>query len=290
MEAIEESIIKSKLVRTLQAFSDFCEANNLRYFAAYGTALGTVRHRGFIPWDDDIDVQMFRADYERLLAIKDQVPAPYKIVDISELGYTGPFAKFMDMSTSHWENKYIHFMFGLYIDIFPLDYCLNDKVSTLKLEDEYKTSINKYLLSLGRYSLADVVKPIFQLKLRTVINRFMTKFYYCHNTHKYYNTMRCIEDKIKNIEENELCFSSMTYVYKSTPFFPIKWFDDVVKMQFESITIPIVKEYDQYLRLLYGDYMQMPPEKDRVSTHYHYYLNLEEGLTIDEAQKRLLEE
>lgn len=287
MEANLTVSLKAKILQTFLAFTKFCNENNIKYYAAYGTAIGAIRHNGFIPWDDDIDVHMFRKDYKRFLSLKNKVPKPYKIADISEIGYTGPFAKFMDMSTSHWENKNIPYMFGVYIDILPLDDCLESSEDTLYLMEKYRSAVQKYINSLGKYKFKDISLLLLNGKLRTAYHNLLTKIYHSKNTRRYYEEMIKIEKRIECIHGSRLCYSPTAYFYKKVPFFEKEWFQDVINIPFESTTINVPIGYDKYLRLIYGDYMQLPPENERISTHNHYYLNLSEGLTIEQAKERI---
>ena len=118
---ISEIEFKQRLIKLFKEFIDVCNKNKLRYYAAYGTALGAVRHRGIIPWDDDIDVWMPREDYERFLSLRNQLTAtPYEILDIQNKGYYLYFAKFCNKNTTLIEREGKPII-GLYIDIFPLD-------------------------------------------------------------------------------------------------------------------------------------------------------------------------
>ena len=113
------SEIKKIELDILRAFRSFCEKNSLRYFLAYGTLLGAVRHGGFIPWDDDIDVAMPRTDYERFL--KEFRDERYEVYDLSKKGYFYPFAKLCDTTTVLIEEMSVKNSIGVYIDIFPMD-------------------------------------------------------------------------------------------------------------------------------------------------------------------------
>ena len=113
---------QEKLLQTFEAFSQFCKANNLTYYAAYGTCLGAVRHHGFIPWDDDIDVYMKREDYERLLSVRDQLNGTkWSVSDFRDGNYPYSFGKFYATDCSVWELRQFPFIIGPWIDIFPLD-------------------------------------------------------------------------------------------------------------------------------------------------------------------------
>lgn len=97
--------LQKVLLKTFKAFSALCDEYNLRYYAAFGTALGAVRHQGFIPWDDDIDVYMPRQDYNKFIALRDKIEEAYSIIDLRDTGYFMYFAKFINNQTTVWEKR-----------------------------------------------------------------------------------------------------------------------------------------------------------------------------------------
>ncbi|KXB74135.1 hypothetical protein HMPREF1860_02125 [Prevotella amnii] len=116
-----DKLLQKKLLSLFKEFTLFCKKNNLTYYAAYGTAIGAVRHHGIIPWDDDVDVWMPRKDYEKLLKLKTTLlKTNYEIINIENKGYYLYFAKFCNRNTSIIEREGEPNI-GLYIDIFPLD-------------------------------------------------------------------------------------------------------------------------------------------------------------------------
>ena len=112
----------------LKYIDKVCKENNLTYFLAYGTLIGAIRHKGFIPWDDDVDIQMPRDDYNKLCDILKEENGRYKLLDHKEgLGYIYPFAKVIDSNTRLIETGLTETVnMGVYIDIFPIDGTPND--------------------------------------------------------------------------------------------------------------------------------------------------------------------
>ena len=113
-----------KLLTALQWFHHFCSEHNLRYYAVGGTCLGAVRHKGFIPWDDDIDVGMPRKDYKKFLELTSAIQDNelYKVEYLpSKHGFTYPYCKLYDIGTTLIENSRYKIKRGIYIDVFPLD-------------------------------------------------------------------------------------------------------------------------------------------------------------------------
>lgn len=230
----------------------FCEKNNIRYFLSVGTLLGAIRHHGFIPWDDDIDIMMPRPDYKRLL---NEYNGKYKILkpEAGRLYY----AKAYDTNTIRYEtgvdyhkNKPI----GVDIDIFPLDGIVNDPVIVEKM---YKKEC--FLETLLRLSN----QPIFYRK----------------NPLKAFNRIvpRIIGSKniVRMIEKN-----AQTYDYDSSDFVVrMRWSPhgftgalpksiyETDYAEFEGHRFRIPKGYDAWLTAFFGDYMTLPPEEERKPSH-----------------------
>lgn len=115
--------LQLRILKILQAIDSVCKEHDLRYYLWAGTMLGAVRHKGFIPWDDDLDIAMPRKDYEILMQhAKEWIPQPYeaKCAEIDPT-YSGAFAKVIDSSTTLIEREHYNYLAGIYIDIFPLD-------------------------------------------------------------------------------------------------------------------------------------------------------------------------
>lgn len=143
---MEEDKLKYKeiLCNTMKSFINICKEHNLQYYACAGTCLGAIRHKGMIPWDDDIDVLMPRSDYDKFLALKQKLQGTgYEIVDSNNQFYNQWFAKFSDANTTIVEITDFPIVFGVYVDIFPLDEVGNLDVAK-KLHEEKSKYFDKY--------------------------------------------------------------------------------------------------------------------------------------------------
>lgn len=257
MREIPNDELKIICIGVLKRFDEICQAHNLKYSLAYGTLIGAVRHGGFIPWDDDIDVIMPRDDYERLLALKyDDGDFEIKSCRYSK-NYYYMFAKMIDKHTCLIEDHIDNKDMGVYIDIFPYDRVSPDS-------PDFDALINKsvkfkqfsdHLISSGRKKdgeneLHHIVKRAVQTAIkplrRIIINHFDTAM--SKKTGNY-----CI-----NLIHNDC--------YKCNLFSTALW-DDLIDVEFEGLKMKALKDYDQILTNRYGDYMQLPPEEERVGHH-----------------------
>ena len=257
MKTINTEELKFILLDILKDIHQYCIANNIRYSIAYGTLLGAVRHKGYIPWDDDIDIMMPREDYERF--IKTYGNSLYRIADLSNNSeYSLPFAKVEDSRTIM--NEYVDgkTVYGVYVDVFPVDNVPNDvfkrkffywRMSCWRILYNLKTVKTKK----GRSLVKNIVLIVSHFVLRFVSKQDiarrisgMASTYMGNNT----NYMGVIADP-------EL------YNY----YVPSCFFDDYIELPFETLIVKSIKEYDKYLKAAYGDYMQLPPIEKRVSHH-----------------------
>lgn len=267
---------KELLVKTMAEFIKFCNRNDIEYIGAYGTVLGAIRHKGLIPWDDDIDVFMTRDNYEKFLKLKDGMKGSgYEIVDIDDEGYYLPFAKFCDTNTSIWEVENLPFVLGVFIDVFPLDYVEEDDTDCVKLRNEYMALFDKYLHSLKTFRIKDV------FSFGGFKSFLKAKFYKMTVSRK---SVRAMEHLIRTKQGPfRMYYRSLDKYTRSK--FESTWFDECIEVPYEDISIRIPKEYDKFLAHCYGDYMTPPPKEKQVSQHYHYFVDLEKRLTIEEIKR-----
>lgn len=242
----------------LEEVHDLCQKSGITYYLGYGTMLGAVRHGGFIPWDDDIDILMPRDDYEQFLKVAEKkLPEGYVI---KHPGNTKPylydFAKVEDSRTKIIETTYSYMNIdaGIYIDIFPLDGAPNNvfqrKIHMRHIEfwqqllAMYYSDSSKKRNFLKR-SIIYIVKNIFdQDTLNRRITKNMRKYSFSKSSYVGYH-----EGKI-----NELTHK--------------KYVGDPIKIKFENKEFYGVEKPHEYLTEIYGDYMKLPEEKERVA-HIH---------------------
>lgn len=260
MREIQFEEMKKIELNILIYFTEVCEENNLRYYLGGGTLLGAVRHKGFIPWDDDIDVMMPRPDFQKLLSLSIN-NENYNIIKPGAAGYYYNFAKLVDTRTI-LEEKGIKRIDGLgvYIDIFPLD-GMPETPDALKKRFKELNSIRK------RINNTCLLKPKFHRNPFAYLNACRI-----YNSNKNIDLSslqkKYLDSALKNsFDDSEFVFAAGG-AYGARDIFPGKWFEKEIELQFENLSVKAFNGYDFYLTQLYGDYMTLPPEDKRVTPHH----------------------
>lgn len=242
----------------LDEIDRFCKERNLRYSLAYGTLIGAVRHRGFIPWDDDIDIMMPRPDYDRLL--REFNVKGFVLMDLAERNdCVETFVKVCKEGTIMVDRNFGREIWGVNVDIFPIDGAPSDGLAT-----HYATldSIREKLFQICPY-YKSVKNGRFSLLLKYLLKRLR----YFHP-----GSFMSLKRKLTQAQKALPYQTSETAgVYfaaeKTRTFFRKEVYDSIGLLPFEGRNYPAIKQYDRYLTQLYGDYMQLPPEEERVSHH-----------------------
>ena len=235
---------ESKQIRLdiLREVDVFCRNNHLTYFLAYGTLLGAIRHKGYIPWDDDMDIMMPRKDLEIFKKMFDS--DKYKFLDIdTESGYEFPFPRISYNNTFDKRGLTAKY-YGVNIDVYPIDGLPEDDNKIRLFFAKYKS-----LLKQRRFWMRVRRKIIKCLPLKTIpFIKFLTK--------------RCI-DWTKTYDMN----NSSKVMVSDCRVFNKKLFDGIVEVSFEGYSFYAPIGYDEFLKTSYGDYMQLPPEDQRHPYH-----------------------
>ncbi len=272
---------KDILLKILAAFIKICEENNLQYFCAGGTLIGAVRHHGFIPWDDDLDFFMPRKDYDRLEEIMlDR--SEYKVISIFNSNGLATFKKIYDCNTTLWEYKQIPFIYGVYLDIFPLDETVDNKQGFLKKYKTLRNLCRLYQISQMKTSLTDLIGFIKDKKRNFLVKGVLSILVSSCLKSYYRKKIITYEKELANSKKGDH-LASYYGDYWDKEYLKRSWFDDYIEMPFEHLKVRACKGYDGYLSRLYGDYMKLPPIEKQVTHHYHYYLNMDKGMDINEV-------
>lgn len=270
MRLTSEQTMKLKKIELdiLKNFILVCKQLNLKYYIIAGTLIGAVRHKGFIPWDDDIDVAMPRKDYEKFIN-EGQALLPKNLfiqTNKTDPEFAFNMAKIRDSNTTFLEessqNCYINS--GVFLDIFVLDNFPNSKLKQKWILFKDKV----YLIAIGRVFFRKKISK--SLKIKQIISRLFFK--------SPYKALIKRENFIKSFAKEGLVhnFSSN---YHEKEIVPWKWYGDGVLIEFEGLKVNAPTEYNLLLKHIYGDYMKLPPEEKRVSHHAIDVIDLENSYT-----------
>ena len=257
---VEVSALQNKEYEILCDFKRLCDRYNLKYYLSDGTLLGAVRHKGFIPWDDDIDVAMPYSDYCLFLNVAQQELGEKYFVQNqeTEINFPSPFTKirlntsvFLDSSFMDW-----HINHGVWIDIFPIVRTTTHRYKIVKIILKFcKILQMDDLIDSNRKAFFDIygIKihalkafyKIFPLKMRQEIHKKLLKL-------------------ICNHKRGDKCFE----MYGSnSKLFPCDLFIGSMELEFNGGMFSVPPQYSKYLEISYGDYMTLPPVEKRVTHH-----------------------
>ena len=261
---IEVEELKKIQIDLLNVLDDYCNRNGLTYYLTYGTLIGAVRHKGYIPWDDDIDVMMPRTDYENFIAGFNSSGHASNIKVFShetDPDYYLAFAKLINTATVMQEEVNSNYQIGVYIDIFPLD----------NLSDDYEIA-KKRMRKAFRYNELMLFKNLTLSKERAwyknavlKVGRIVSSFWSRNGLIKKLNNFN-IYKKNGGFTKYVGSVVGIT-VGDESRVFESKWFQSTVTVEFEDHEFIAPAGYDAFLRKLYGDYMKLPPPEEQISHH-----------------------
>lgn len=251
----EVAKLKELQLKILQGIHQFCEEHNIRYFLIAGTLIGAIRHNGFIPWDDDIDIGMMRADYDKFIRLSHLLPE-HLMVECLELNKTYPllFGKVILKGTVLIESinkRRGGYNSGIYVDVFPIDnsYKRLNRVHHLQCLVIYffKGVLREKVMKTWRWPLVSILSVILPLRLLTTFLNFGMQLF--------------------NRKESEYTVnhgSNYRYKRQTIP----KWcYKETMLHDFEGEHFSIPIGYNEILTSIYGDYMKLPPKEQQEGHH-----------------------
>ncbi len=250
--------IRNCQLSILVKLDEVCKKNGLRYYLAFGTCLGALRHKGFIPWDDDIDVLMPYADAKKLIKLQDKFGKKFFVQSKeTDPEYESIAMRIRDEDTTCIEKNEVDLKIhkGIYIDIYPYYESSNNKI--VRLLDILRSNLLKVLVNN--------TPPVNHGRILAMLAEMVLK---CYSKKQRMETIKKLENRLASVKGDEILdyygedislFSAISY--------PKQWFDIPKQLEFEGRYFCGATEPEKYMERRYGDYMKMPPVKDRVFHH-----------------------
>lgn len=264
--ALEE--IQKANLETLKFISKICDQEGIKYILAYGTLIGAIRHKGFIPWDDDLDIMIPRPDYDRLVSYFNEHReelTPYRAMNMDNTpGYPHMITRICDTRYRIDVDNENDCGMGLFVDCVCIDGCGNSYVEANKIMDGVKKYCHLIFLSERKKLELGTTKGV----KRKLVKPFA--YFYA----KLIGTQRLVKKLLSLVDTSS--YGQSKYVacliwptYFNREILKKEYLEERVLVDFEDAKFYAPRDYDGYLRQLYGDYMTPPPEKDRI--YHHFY-------------------
>lgn len=253
--------VQQKEYEMLVLFDKICRKHNLKYSLFFGTLLGAVRHKGFIPWDDDIDVVMPRFDYEIFVKVANkELPENFFFEHPStEKNFVSPYGRIRNNLTTWFEKAYKYHKEinqGIFIDVFVCDLIDDEKTfEKIRKKSLFYDRLQRYRFFRGRNDglLRKIVGTIFFTPIAKIMGN------------------KKIALKWDKAVQSGNKTAHPKYVFlgdnRDKTLLPAYLFDEYTELPFEGKTFMCIKKYDEFLSLYYGDYMTPPKEEDRFIHH-----------------------
>jgi len=262
LSAQELEKVKKIELDILKATVKILSSHGIPYYLSFGTLIGAIRHKGFIPWDDDIDISLFRNDYEKARVIlQEELPVEYIFCDrFSEKEYPYNFGKVRLKNSAfvHGGDSHLDINHGIYIDIFPLDDCPATMQDTISLFDKIKSLRKRSDLSMMSYRKYGRLRPLWQIPLILAAHLIV-------NPTKTRDEIDMLCKSGKSNSEYVCCY--LTPYGATKNIFRRDWFGKGREVRFEDCSFLAPEKFHEYLTHIYGDYMALPPVEKRVSHH-----------------------
>ena len=264
MKEINQDDQKKVLVEMLQYVDKICRKNNINYFLLGGTLIGAIRHKGFIPWDDDIDICVPYKEYRKLIEILKEDNVYNVLNPYDNENYYYFFTKITDKRTVLIEDNFKRIdNMGIFLDIFPIYHLPDSEEELNKLNNKMKKLEKTYFRFYG------FQKYFYDKnKLRRIIKAivFFPQFIIKKKYRNYKKQLLDLIEECDNIQTNSvgniISPSSIINTHKKEVY------QDKTEVEFESLKVFAPIGYDVHLKKIFGDYMKLPPENQRVTEHH----------------------
>lgn len=264
MREINTEELKKIQVEILDVMSQFCENHGIQYWLDWGTLLGAIRHKGYIPWDDDVDTGMLRKDYDIFMKLFNEENDRYKVYSVeNDPSYSFPFAKIIDTQTVLYEPDEHGYKSAVYVDLFVYDNAPEDEEEVRRMFQRRDFLLKMRSLQWRHRPSGNVLRRAL-IYMANVPMRLIPTGYFekkiIQNARKYQDTET---GKIGNFTDSYTVTADKSI------------FTDFIYVEFEGKKYRAPARYDEWLHAAYGDYMQLPPVEKRVSRHSFkaYYLD-----------------
>lgn len=252
--------LKEIQLNVLQAIGTFCSEHAIVYSMACGTLLGAVRHKGYIPWDDDIDIYLLRKDYNKLMSLfPQQYQGRYELISLErDEKWDRPYAKAYDNRTVLQENANNSVIIGVNIDIYPIDDVPDEETTWLRYDKKRRflqkmDSVKRIRMSSRRSVSKNATLMAMKIPVCWMTRRrfaiLLSNYAQKYNGKGYQSVFECVQGLLQKHKFDKSLFNSVT------------------KMPFEDRLFFGFSDYDTYLGNAYGDYMQLPPEEKQIAHH-----------------------
>ncbi len=252
----------------LKIVADICEEQDFRYFLIYGTLIGAIRHHDYIPWDDDVDIMMPRPDYDRFLAYMSEHIKEYPHLRIFNHDVCREYP-YMITRVSDQRYKIImenekEYGMGVFIDIYPYDGLGQTKKEAVRygLRGDHLSSLC-YQATRDHFAMETTTSL-----LRKVIKYPVYLFSRAVGKERFQKKLESLA-RVKEYDSSKFVGCVIWLSWGEKDIYLRKWFKEYIMMPFGKYEFRVPKEYDRILRHIYGDYMQLPPEKDRIGHHFY---------------------
>lgn len=264
--------LQHKCLEITLVFKDFCERHGLLFYFCGGGCIGALRHNGFIPWDDDIDVFMPREDYEKMCRLwhEEMDESKYRLSRTSEKEFLrSQLTAITDEETTFIKERQmdLDIAHGIRLEVLPLDGCPSSRIKRklqlmwglayqIYINQEAPTSKGRIPYLIGRIMLAFAPGWKNRYRMARLAERHMSRY------------------PIRDCEYiTELC---VRYNYMVNEY-PKEIFESAVYKEFEGYDMPVPVGYDTYLKMAFGNYMELPPEEKRVPSHDGICVDVHKG-------------